>query len=127
MELLRDLGKIPEFAGSRVDYVVCAYSPDLYGAACSISSKLRECGWSVDLMPTPKKKVKSSFTYADQCQARRMVFVAPDEIERGVVRVKDLRTKDQNGEAIQVDVPLDAIHTVDALIIEAAAAAIANK
>lgn len=121
MELLRECGKIPEFQGSGVDYVVCAFSPDLYGAACNISSKLRACGWSVDLMPTPKKKVAASFKHADQCGARRMVFVAPDEIAKGVVRIKDLRTKDKNGEAIQVDCPLDEIQTIDTLVANAAA------
>ena len=71
-------------------------------------------------MPTPKKKVAASFKHADQAGARRMVFVAPDEIEKGVVRIKDLRTKDKNGEAIQVDCPLDEIHTIDDLVAKAA-------
>jgi len=121
MELLKEQNKIPEFVGTGVDYVVCAYSPDLYGAAASVSAKLRACGWSVDLMPTPKKKVANSFKHADVNGAKRMVFVAPNEIENGVVRVKDLRTKDKNGEAVQVDVPLDAIHTVDELMAAEAA------
>ena len=121
MELLRECGKIPDFQGSGVDYVVCAFSPDLYGAAANISSKLRACGWSVDLMPTPKKKVAASFKHADQAGARRMVFVAPDEIAKGLVRVKDLRLKDKDGEAIQVDCPLDEIHTLDQLIANASA------
>ncbi len=51
-----------------------------------------------------------------------MVFVAPDEIARGVVRIKDLRTKDAKGEAVQVDCPLDELHTVDELVAKAAAA-----
>lgn len=121
MELLKECGKVPEFQGSGVDYVVCSFSPELYGAAAGISAKLRACGWSVDLMPTPKKKVAASFKHADQTGARRMVFVAPDEISKGLVRVKDLRLKDKEGEAVQVDCPLDEIHTLDKLISEAAA------
>lgn len=49
-----------------------------------------------------------------------MVFVAPDEIAKGVVRIKDLRTKDKNGDAIQVDCPLDALDTIDDLVAKAA-------
>jgi histidyl-tRNA synthetase len=125
MELLRECNKIPtDLDQAGLDYVVCAYSPDLYGAAATISAKLRACGWSVDLMPTPKKKVANSFKHADVAGARRMVFVAPSEIEKGVVRVKDLRTKDKNGEAVQVDCPLDELHTLDDLILRAAAAAV---
>jgi histidyl-tRNA synthetase len=122
MELLKECGKLPNFEGTGVDYVVCAFSPDLFGAAASISYKLRLTGASVDLMPTPKKKVAASFKHADQTGARRMVFVAPDEIAKGVVRIKDLRTKDANGEAVQVDCPLDELHTVDDLVAKAAAA-----
>jgi histidyl-tRNA synthetase len=122
MELLKECGKLPQFEGTGVDYVVCAFSPDLYGAAANISWKLRMTGASVDLMPTPKKKVAASFKHADQAGARRMVFVAPDEIAKGVVRIKDLRTKDSKGEAIQVDCPLDELHTVDDLVAAAAAA-----
>jgi len=71
-------------------------------------------------MPTPKKKVASSFGHADRTGAKRMVFVAPDEIEKGVVRIKDLRTKDSSGEGVQVDCPLGELNTIDALIEEAA-------
>ena len=119
MELLRDCDKLPDFKNAGVDYVVCAYSPELYGAAAKISAGLRACGWSVDLMPTAKKNVKNSFNHADKTGARRMVFVAPNEIENGVVRIKDLRTKDSNGEGVQVDCPLDQLETIDDLIAKA--------
>lgn len=121
MELLKECNKLPEFQGSGVDYVVCAFSPDLYGSAAKISARLRSCGWSVDLMPSPKKNAKASFKHADQTGAKRMVFVAPDEISKGVVRIKDLRTKDKNGEAVQVDCPLDKLDTVDELVAGAVA------
>jgi histidyl-tRNA synthetase len=122
MELLQELNKIPAHVQrTGVDYVVCAYSPEMYGKAASIAAGLRgiitgSTMTTVDLMPTPKKKVANSFKYADQLGAKRMVFVAPSEIERGVVRVKDLNLKDANGEGIQVDVPLDQLSTIDALI-----------
>jgi histidyl-tRNA synthetase len=120
VELLKETGKMPDFSSTGVDYVVCAFEADLYGTAAKISAGLRACGNTVDLMPTPKRSVDKSFKYADQSGARRMVFVAPDEIARGVVRIKDLRTKDAKGEGVQVDCPLDALDTVDALV-EAAA------
>ena len=39
-------------------------------------------------MMTPKKNVGKCFDYANGKGAYRMVFVAPDEVERGMVRVK---------------------------------------
>ena len=123
MELLQDLNKIPtSIKQSGVDYVVCAFIPEMYGKAASIAAGLRKLGSTVDLMPTPKKKVANSFKYADQLGAKRMVFVAPGEIERGVVRIKDLRVMDpSSGEGVQVDVPLDQLDTIDDLIATAAA------
>jgi histidyl-tRNA synthetase len=115
MELLKECNKMPTLSFN-LDYVVCAYNAELYGTAAKVAAALRRCGKSVDLMPEPKKKVANSFKHADLHGARRMVFVAPDEVARGVVRVKDLRTKDSNKEAIQVDVPLDDIASVDGLI-----------
>lgn len=125
VELLKETGKLPDFSKpSGVDYVVCSYSPDLYGAAAGIANSLRQCGWTVDLMPTPKKKVANSFKHADQTGARRMVFVAPDEVAKGVVRVKDLRTKDEaTGEGLQVNCPVDELANLDALFDAAAAGA----
>ena len=123
VELLKECNKLPDFSKpTGVDYVVCAYSPDLYGAAANIAGKLRALkgGTTVDLMPTPKKKVANSFKHADQTGARRMVFVAPNEVANGVVRVKDLRTKNENGEGLQVDCPLDQLDQLDKLF-EAAA------
>ena len=123
MELLQDLNKIPaSVKQSGVDYVVCAFIPEMYGKAAGISAGLRKLGCTVDLMPTPKKKVANSFKYADQLGAKRMVFVAPSEIERGVVRIKDLRVMDpSSGEGVQVDVPLDQLESIDDSIATAAA------
>ena len=121
MELLNDLNLTPE-PNLGVDYVVCSFSPELYGKAASISAGLRQLGATVDLMPTPKKKVKNSFAHADRAGARRMVFVAPDEIDKGMVRIKDMRLKDSSGEAIQIDCPLDGLDQIEALISKAASA-----
>jgi len=122
MELLSDLNLLPKFDSDGVDYVVCAFDQGLYGKAAWIAAQLRQAGKSVDLMPTPKKRVANSFKHADVSGARRMVFVAPDEIDIGVVRIKDLRLpRDNEGNAVQVDVPLNALDTVDELISKAAA------
>jgi hypothetical protein len=42
---------------------------------------------------TPKKNVGKCFDYANRKGAYRMVFVAPDEVDRGMVRVKGLYEK----------------------------------
>ena len=46
---------------------------------------------TVDVLLEPRKKIASTFEYADKAGAHFIVFVAPDEWARGVVAVKDLR------------------------------------
>jgi histidyl-tRNA synthetase len=123
MELLQECQLVPSFLQeSHVDYVVCAWDNEWYGAAAKIAAQLRkQLGAKVDLMPTPKKKVANSFKYADQKGAQRMVFVAPSEMEQNKVRIKDLRVKDaKTGEGVQIDCPLDQFDRIDAMIAEVA-------
>jgi len=117
VELLKENNLLPSFNNDGIGYVVCAYTDEMYGAACRIAAGLRQTGATVDLMPSPKKKVARSFAHADRIGAQRMAFVAPSEVEKGLVRIKDLRTKDPaTGEGVQVDVPIDQLDTVDSLI-----------
>lgn len=91
VELLANCNKIPDFSQSGVDHVVCSHSDEFCGNALKTSAGLQELGCSVDLlMPAPKKKVKKCFECTNESGARRVVFVAPDEIAKGVIRVKDL-------------------------------------
>ncbi|GAX26234.1 histidyl-tRNA synthetase [Fistulifera solaris] len=125
MELLQECQLVPSFLQeNQVDYVVCAWDNEWYGAAAKIAAQLRtQLGAKVDLMPTPKKKVANSFKYADQKGAQRMVFVAPSEMEQNKVRIKDLRVKDaKTGEGVQIDCPLDQFDRIDAMIAEVARA-----
>jgi len=115
VELLKELKLLPDFTPT-VDYVVAPWSPELYGAAAGIARQLRELGKTVDLMVIPKKNVTKSFDYANGKNAHRIAFVAPKELGEGKVRIKGLREKDAAGEPVQVDVPLDSLDTIDALM-----------
>ena len=65
-----------------------------------------------------------AFDYGDRAGARFLAFVAPDEWERGMVRVKSLREEVQGGQGIggasgeeehigrQVDVPWEGFEDV---------------
>ena len=77
-----------------VDDVVFAFDPSLRGAAIQVAARLRASGRAVDLV-LEQKKVKWAFKHADRRGASRVVLIAPDEWARGLVRVKDLRSGDQ--------------------------------
>ncbi|KAI8102906.1 hypothetical protein M9434_005698 [Picochlorum sp. BPE23] len=102
MELLSDKGLLPTPSHS-VDDLVIAMDKELYPAACSIASKLRANNKTVDLVLDSGKKMKWAFKQAERCGASRLVLVAPDEWEKGLVRVKNLETREEE------DIPIDSI------------------
>ncbi len=62
---------------------------DIDGNGISLVSELRQqgipCDWNIS-----RKSVKKFLEYADKIGARFVVIVGPEEIERGVIAVKDL-------------------------------------
>ncbi|CAE7887063.1 unnamed protein product, partial [Symbiodinium microadriaticum] len=71
-----------------VDMVVAAYNADMMGKAMNVARRLRLAGKSVDVYPEAARRVKKAFRYADKVGAAKIAFVAPDEWEKGEVRVK---------------------------------------
>jgi len=114
VELLKEKQVMPELPAS-VDYVVAGYNLGMMGKAMSVARSLRLAGKSVDVYPDAARKVKKAFKYADRVGANRIAFVAPDEWENGLVRIKDLRgfTAETADDQKQADVPLTDLANVD--------------
>ena len=64
-------------------------------AAMGIAARLRASGRSVDLVIEDGKKQKWAFKHAERCGASRVVLLGENEWEQGVVRVKDLATREE--------------------------------
>lgn len=88
VELLKDKGLLPDTSRA-IDDLVFAFDSAQRGAAASVAGQLRAAGRSVELV-LEDRKVKWAFKRADRVGAARVVLVAPDEWQRGEVRVKDL-------------------------------------
>ena len=63
-------------------------------AAVKLASKLRASGERVDLALRPQKP-KKFFSHADQGGAAKAVFLGPDDVARGVARIKDMATREE--------------------------------
>jgi len=111
IELLKEKKVLPEFPAT-VDYVVAAYNEEMLGKAMRVARLLRQAGKSVDVLPEVAKKVKKAFKYADRVGAERIAFVAPDEWDNGLVRIKDLRS-DIAEDLKQQDVPIGDLANID--------------
>ena len=84
---------------------------------------IRAGGSDVDMLLEPKKKVASTFDYANRIGARYIVFVAPQEWENDMVRIKDLRADyTDKDEEKQLDVKLSDLGRVSEVLAAHAAA-----
>ena len=88
-------GAVDEKKGIAVGFMF----PEQRGAAVALASSLRAAGESVDLALRPQKP-KKFFSHADSSHAAKAVFVGPDDVERGVAKVKDLAAREER------DIPL---------------------
>ena len=68
--------------------------PEQRDAALGLAAKLRAEGEAVDLALKPQKP-KKFFSHADQAGAARAVFIGPDDVEKGVVRMKDMESREE--------------------------------
>lgn len=102
VELLKDKKLLPDLC-HKVDDLVLAMDESLMPAACAAAAKLRAAGRSVDVVLEAGKKMKWAFKAAERCNADRLVLLAPDEWEKGMVRVKDLASREE------VDLEFDAL------------------
>ncbi|CAL8472101.1 g11643 [Coccomyxa elongata] len=93
VELLRDKGLLPS-PPHEVEDLVVVMDEALRGHAAGIAQRLRRAGRRVDLV-LESKKMKWVFKQAERCGAKRLVLVAPDEWEQGLVRVKNQATREE--------------------------------
>ena len=63
-------------------------------AAVRLASRLRAGGERVDLALRPQKP-KKFFSHADQSGASRAVFLGPDDVAKGVARMKNMETREE--------------------------------
>ncbi|XP_058098163.1 histidine--tRNA ligase, chloroplastic/mitochondrial isoform X3 [Magnolia sinica] len=94
VELLKDRGLLPELT-PQVDNIVFPLGEDLQGPAAMIASKLRQKGQSVDLV-LETKRLKWVFKHAERINASRLILVGESEWQQGMVRVKNLSTREEH-------------------------------
>jgi len=92
-ELLVEHGLVPELPRG-LDEVVYGFGATERAAAIGVAQRLREAGASVDLV-LGQPKPKRVFADADRAGAARVWLIGPDEVGRGVSRVKHLESGEQ--------------------------------
>ena len=68
--------------------------PEQRDAALALAAKLRQSGERVNLSLRAQKP-KKFFSHADAASAAKAVFLGPDDVTKGVARMKDLATREE--------------------------------
>jgi histidyl-tRNA synthetase len=97
-ELLADNDLLPELP-RELDDVVYAFGEDQRPAAIAVATRLRHQGRKVELV-LGRPKLKRVMGDADRSGAQRVYLLGPDEVDRGLVKVRDLATGEQRDEPI---------------------------
>lgn len=97
IEVVREHGTMP--IPTAVAQVFVPVVERNLGAAAKLTSELREGGIKADLSLLVGKSLGEQLKYAGRRGIERAVIIGPDEIDRGVVAVKDL----SSGEQIELD------------------------
>ncbi|MBN2224311.1 MAG: histidine--tRNA ligase [Deltaproteobacteria bacterium] len=90
IEVVNDRGMFADAAAAEMVLVI-AFGDAEMGQAMKIAHELRRSGVNTDVY-TDGGKLKKKFSYADRTGAAKVVIVAPDELSRGVVKIKDMKT-----------------------------------
>ena len=68
--------------------------PEQRDAAFKLAARLRKEGAAVDLS-LRNQKPKKFFSHADSSGAAKAVFLGPDDVEKGVARMKDMESREE--------------------------------
>jgi histidyl-tRNA synthetase len=98
LELLADKRLIPELRRA-LDDVVYAFGEDERPAAIAVAERLRREGRAVELI-LGSPKLKRVMADADRSGARQVWLLGPDEVGRGVAKVRDLSSGEEREEPL---------------------------
>lgn len=90
-ELLADKGRLPP-AAAGADIAIGFMEDDQMAAAVGIAQALRRSGRNVDL-GLRAEKAKAFFSRVGKSVAREAIYLGPDDVARGIVRIKDLASR----------------------------------
>ena len=92
--ILQEAGLVPEFIPSPAQVLVTVFDEKLWMQSFALAAELRAAGLNVMVSPEPAKLPKQ-FKFADKMKIKAALVLGPDEVEKGLVVVKNLGTGDQ--------------------------------
>lgn len=94
-ELLSDYQKTPTLNPLSSKVLVTIFTPKQLDVSIQISDLLRKAGINTELYPVPNAKLQKQLKYADKKGIPWAVIIGPEEILKGSVVLKDMKSKKQ--------------------------------
>ena len=93
-ELITELGLQPSAADQASDITVGFMQEDQHLTALQITAALRRSGKKTEISLCPEKP-KKFFSKAGKCAAAQAIYIGPDDIESGTIRIKNLADRSE--------------------------------
>jgi histidyl-tRNA synthetase len=95
--ILQEAGVLPKFEPSPAPVLVTVFDEKLWTPSIGLAAELRQAGMNVMVYPEPAK-LQKQFKFADKMKMKAAIVLGPEEVEKGLIVVKNL----SNGEQVQV-------------------------
>ena len=93
VEAADQLGLIPVTQTTRI--LLTIFSKSLQGLSLKVAKQLREAGINTELYPDANAKLDKQFKYADKKGIPYAIVLGQDEIDKGIITLKNLATRQQ--------------------------------
>ena len=94
LEAADQFGLIPTSKSSS-QVLVTIFSPNLFEKSIETGSAIRNDGINCEVYPNPNTKLDKQLKYADQKGIPWAIIIGPDEAAKGLLTLKNLKTKSQ--------------------------------
>tara|TARA_Y100000588_G_scaffold393423_2_gene509356 strand:+ start:1262 stop:2533 length:1272 start_codon:yes stop_codon:yes gene_type:complete len=110
-ELLKEVDRMPAESGPPTRLFVSVFSDDLLTASSALAVKSRTAGIPTELGTNPGQRLDRQFKYADRKGIPFVAVIGPDEVEKDVVTLKNLR--DGSQQTLPTSALVDALKRQD--------------
>jgi histidyl-tRNA synthetase len=94
-DVITDLNLWPDLSPTSTQILVTIFSPELLDKSLQLSTQLRQSGGGVELYPDPRIKLDSQLKYAAAKSIPFVAILGPEEAERNMVKIKDMKSGEQ--------------------------------
>ena len=95
IEAMEQLNLFPADLNTTTKVLVTIFSPELKEKSIEVSSRLRSNNVSTEIYLDENAKMEKQLKYADQKNIPYVLIIGPEEMEKDMVTVRDMKTREQ--------------------------------